>query len=333
MTATMKAVVLTGYGEPQDVLRLDTIARPTPTRDQVLVRVRAAAVNDWDWCFARGKPRIYRLLFGLTRPKVTVLGVDVSGVVEAVGEGVHSLAVGDEVYGDLSEAGFGGFAEYVCCRQDAWTKKPSRMTFEEAAALPHASLLALQGLVDIGQIQHGERVLINGAGGGVGVIGLQIAKRHGAEVTGVDSAFKLKALSALGFDHVIDYQAHDFTSDGQRYDLILDTKTTRSPFRYLRSLTPKGRYVTVGGDAARLLQTALAAPLVRTSLIRASQTKQVHVLALKPNQGMATINEMFETWGLQCLIDGTYTLADLPRALQRFGAAEHIGKILISVSA
>jgi NADPH:quinone reductase-like Zn-dependent oxidoreductase len=216
MTATMKAVVLTGYGEPHDVLRLDTVEKPTPTHDQVLVRVRVAAVNDWDWCYARGKPQIYRLIFGLTRPSVPVLGVDVSGVVEAVGEGVTSLAVGDEVYGDLSEAGFGGFAEYVCCRQDAWTKKPSRMTFEQAAALPHASMLALQGLVDIGKIQNGERVLINGAGGGVGVIALQIAKRHGAEVTGVDSAPKLNALTTLGFDHVIDYQTHDFTGDGQR---------------------------------------------------------------------------------------------------------------------
>jgi NADPH:quinone reductase-like Zn-dependent oxidoreductase len=182
--------------------------------------------------------------------------------------------------------------------------------------------------VDVGQIQNGESVLINGAGGGVGMLAVQIAKRYGAEVTGVDSAAKLGALEAQGFDRVMDYREHDFTSDGRRYDLILDTKTTRSPFRHLRALTPAGRYVTVGGDVTRLLQTALASPL-----IAAVTRKRVRVVALKPNKDLAQLNQLFETTGLHCPIDGPYPLSEVPRALERFGKAEHVGKIVITLSA
>ena len=223
----MKAIVLTKYGPPS-ALQVGQPAKPTPKDGEVLVKVRATAVNDWDWCFVRGKPLIYRLLFGLSKPKVTVLGAEVAGTVEALGDGANEFQPGDHVYGDISEAGFGGFAEYVCVRQDALHHKPRRMSFEEAAALPHAAMLALQGLVDVGQIQQGERVLINGAGGGVGIIGVQIAEQYGAEVTGVDSADKLDTLRAVGFDHVIDYQQQDFTANGEHYDLIVDTTAVQT---------------------------------------------------------------------------------------------------------
>ncbi len=199
-------------------------------------------------------------------------------------------------------------------------------TFEQAAALPHAAMLALQGLVDVGQIRQGERVLINGAGGGVGTIGVQIAKQYEAEVTGVDSELKLDTLRAAGFDNVIDFRQQDFTRNGQRYDLILDTKTNRSPFRYLRSLNPGGRYVTVGGHLPRLLQTFCAA-----SLVSRVSDKQLRIVALKPNRDLDYINVLFETKGLEFVIDGPYPLSDVPQAVKRFGEAKHVGKVVISV--
>jgi NADPH:quinone reductase-like Zn-dependent oxidoreductase len=187
-------------------------------------------------------------------------------------------------------------------------------------------MLALQGLVDIGRIQQGEKILINGAGGGVGSFGVQIAKRYGAEVTGVDSAAKLPTLEALGFDHVIDYRKTDFTQSEQRYDLILDAKTTRSPHAYLRALKPGGRYVTVGGLPSKMIQLLTAAPL-----ISGLANKRLHILALKPNHGIAYMNDMFERGELRFVIDGPYSLDELPSAMQRFGDAEHIGKVVITV--
>ena len=322
----MKAMVLTRYGSP-DVLQLQELVKPEPGDGEVLVKVRATAVNDWDWGFVRGKPYIYRPLMGLFRPRVAVLGAEVAGTVEAAGNGATKFQPGDDVYGDISEAGFGGFAEYVCVREDALGPKPPGMTFEQAAALPHAAMLALQGLVDVGQIRQGERVLINGAGGGVGTIGVQIAKQYGAEVTGVDRALKLETLSSVGCDHVIDYRREDFTRNGQRYDLILDTKTTRSPVSYLRSLNPDGRYVTVGGHSLRLLQVLCMAPLI--SRLR---RKQVRLVALKPNKDLGYVNDLFERNELECVIDGPYRLSDAPQAIQRFGEAKHVGKVVIAVA-
>ncbi|MFQ5571717.1 MAG: NAD(P)-dependent alcohol dehydrogenase [Rhodothermales bacterium] len=322
----MKAIVLTRYGSP-DVLRLEEVAKPEPRDDEVLVKVHATAVNDWDWSFVRGKPYIYRLMFGLVRPRVAILGVEVAGIVEATGNHVAKFQPGYHVYGDISEAGFGGFAEYVCVSEDALSRKPPGMTFEQAAALPHAAMLALQGLVDLGRIRQGESVLINGAGGGVGTIGVQIAKQFGAEVTGVDSALKLDMLRSMGFDHVIDYQREDFTRNGQLYDLILDTKTNRSAFRYLRSLNPGGRYVTVGGYLPWLLQVFCMEPLISRF-----SGKHVRIVALKPNKDLGYVNDLFETNGLDCVIDGPYPLSDVPEAVQRFGEAKHLGKVVITVA-
>jgi NADPH:quinone reductase-like Zn-dependent oxidoreductase len=322
----IKAIVLSRYGSAAD-LTLEEIARPVPKDGQVLVKVHATSVNDIDWAFMRGKPHVYRLLFGVLKPKVAVLGAEIAGIVEAVGPGATRFQPGDQVYGDICEAGLGGFAEYVCVRDTALAHMPPGVSFHQAAALPHAGMLAWQGLVDVGRIREGERVLINGAGGGVGTLGVQIAKAYGCEVTGVDRDFKLPALESIGVDHVIDYRQVDFTEDGQRYDLILDARTTRSPLRYLRALNAGGRYVTVGGDLPRLLQILFLGPGIAKTT-----GKRVRIVALKPNKGLDHLHGLIESRGLRCVIDGPHGLADVPSALERFGAARHVGKIVIAVT-
>ncbi len=321
----MKSIIYRRYGTPE-VMQLLEQPEPIAARDQVLVKVHATAINDWDWTLLRGQPLILRLLSGPFKPKTSILGTEVAGVVAALGDGVTGFSVGDRVYGDLSEAGFGGFAEYVSVPEKAVHPMTANMTFEQAAALPHAGLLALQGLVDVGGIRQGDRVLINGAGGGVGAIGLGIAKAFGCKVTGVDKASKLGALNAMGFDDTLDYEQTDFTRHGQRYDLVLDAKTTRSPLRYLKALEPGGRYVSVGGYLPKLFQLFCAGPVIRKVT-----NKQLKILALKPNQGLDRLKDLFESGALNCMIDGPFALADVPAAMARFGRADHLGKIVISV--
>lgn len=322
----MKAIVFTKYGAP-DVLQLKEMPKPSPGEEEVLVKIHATAVNDYDWSMVRGKPYLYRLMFGLWKPKKQIPGMELSGTVEAVGKNVRAFQVGDAVFGDISEYGFGSFAEYLCIHEKALVLKPAAMSFEEAAAIPHASLLAHQGLVEIGKIQKGQQILINGAGGGVGTFGLQLAKLYDAEVTGVDTGNKLGMMQSIGFDHVIDYKKEDFTKNGQRYDLILDAKTNRSIFSYARSLKPNGTYVTVGGYLSSLLQLLMLKPL-----LSASSEKRFHILALKPNKDIAYINELFEAGKLKTVIDGPYTLSQTPEAVQYFGEGKHQGKVVISVS-
>ena len=220
----MKAIVYHKYSPP-DVLELNEVEKPTPKDDEVLIKIHAASVNSWDWDLLRGKPFVNRLLFGLLKPKINILGVDIAGQVEAVGRNVKRFEPGDEVFGDISGCGFGAFAEYVCARENVLALKSTSMTFQEAAAVPQAAVLALQGLRDKGQIQKGQKVLINGAGGGAGSFAVQIAKSFGAEVTGVDSTGKLDMMRSIGADQVIDYTQEDFTKNGQVYDLILDVVT------------------------------------------------------------------------------------------------------------
>ncbi len=321
----MRAIVYSEYGSP-DVLRLEEVEKPMPKDDEVLVRVCAASVNDWDWALIYGEAT-NRLLHGLTKPKLRILGGDVAGRVEAVGAKVSAFRPGDEVYGDLCMAGFGTFAEYVCAPAQALINKPAGMTFEQAAAIPQAGMLAVQGLSDAGEIGSGKnRVLLNGAGGGVGTFALQLAKTYGVEVTCVDSAEKLDMLSELGADHVIDYRQVDFTRDGQRYDLILDPRSTRSPYDYARALAPEGIYVTVGGQSWRLFQA-----FVLGRLISKTHNKHIRVVALKPNKDLAFVNAQFEAGHLVPIIDGPYKLEDTAKALHRFASAEHLGKIVITV--
>lgn len=314
------------YGTP-DVLTLRDVAMPTPKANEVLVRVLAASVNDWDWGLLRGAPVVTRIFSGLFTPKVRIMGCDLAGRVEAVGEGVTAFHPGDEVYGDLCMSGFGAFAEYACAPEAGLARKPPGMTFEQAAAIPQAGMLAVQGLIDVGQLRSGQKLLLNGAGGGVGTLALQIAQLYDVEVTVVDKAGKLDMLRAMGADHVLDYQREDFTKDGKGYDLILDVKTNRSPFAYARALNPKGTYATVGGDMLRLLQVMVLRPLIS----RVS-TKHVRVVMLKPNKDLAYMSELFEAGKLKPVIGSRYELADVPEALRLFGTGDHQGKIIITVS-
>jgi NADPH:quinone reductase-like Zn-dependent oxidoreductase len=233
--------------------------------------------------------------------------------------------VGDEVYGDISDVGFGTFAEYVAVEEKALVHKPEKMSFEEAAAISHASMLAYQGLIDVGNIQNGQKILINGAGGGVGTFGLQIAKLYDAEVTGVDTGEKLQMMQSIGFDHIIDYKKEDFTKNGQQYDLVLDTKTNRAPLTYLRALRPGGKYVTVGGKLQLLFRMLLAGFLMKTI-----SSKSLQILALKPNKDLEAIHQLFKAGKLKVVMDGPYPLEKGPEIVQYFGEGLHQGKVILS---
>jgi NADPH:quinone reductase-like Zn-dependent oxidoreductase len=268
---------------------------------------------------------VNRMLNGVRSPKIKILGSDIAGRVEAVGKNVRKWRPGDEVFGDLSGR-WGGFAEYVCARENDLALKPPTMSFEQAAAIPQAAMLAVQGLIDKGKIKQGQKLLINGAGGGVGTFGIQIAKLYGVEVTGVDNTGKLDMMRSMGFDHVIDYTKEDFTKNGKCYDLILDVKTNRSVFDYARALNRNGVYVTVGGSVARLFQALLQAPWF--SMIH---KKYIRIVALKPNKDLNYINGLFEAGKIKPLIDGPYRLDEVPEAFRLFGKAEHKGKIVITI--
>jgi NADPH:quinone reductase-like Zn-dependent oxidoreductase len=316
----MKAIVFTRYGSP-DGLELREVPRPTPEDDELLIDVHASSINSWDWEFLNGTPFLNRLMFGLLKPKP---GKQILGTVEAVGRRVTRFQPGDEVFGDLWD-NWGGFAEYACAHEAALEAKPANSTFEEAAAVPQAGVLALQGLRMAGRMQPGQKVLINGAGGGVGTFAIQLAKRSGTEVTGVDAPHKLNVVRSVGADHVIDYTQRDFTSTAERYDLIIDCQGSRSMADYKRALRPGGTYAMVGGS--RVL------PLLFESF-RASLTgesRKFRLVAEGPNKGLAELKELLEAGELVPIIDRTYRLSEVPEALRYFGEGRHKGKIAIAV--
>jgi NADPH:quinone reductase-like Zn-dependent oxidoreductase len=319
----MKAIVFTKYGAP-DVLELKEIDKPIPKGDEVLIKVYAVSINDWDLGLLQGD-LINRLINGLFKPKIKILGSDIAGRIEAVGKNVKKFQPGDEVYGDLSGS-WGGFAEYVCGRENALALKPVSMSFEEAAAIPQAAMLAIQGLRDKGQIHSGQKLLINGAGGGVGTFAVQIAKLSEVEITGVDSSLKLDMLRSMGYDHVIDYTQEDFTKNGKCYDLILDVKTNRSIFNCARALSLNGIYVTVGGSMVRLFQALLIGPWIRMI-----SKKKICIVALKSNKDLDYMNELFESGKVKPVIDGPYKLDEVPKAFRHFGEGAHKGKVVITV--
>jgi NADPH:quinone reductase-like Zn-dependent oxidoreductase len=319
----LKAVIYTKYGGPE-VLQIKEIEKPSPKHDEVLVKVHATSLNDWDLGLLDGD-FINRILNGPLKPRRKILGSDIAGRVEAVGKNVNKFKIGDAVYGDLSGR-WGGFAEYACAPESKLALKPAGMSFNEAAAIPQAAMLAVQGLIDKGKIQQGQKLLINGAGGGVGTFAVQIAKLYGAEITGVDRTSKLEMLRSLGFDHVIDYTREDFTKNGQHYDLILDAKTNRSMFNYARVLSPGGTYVTVGGSNFRLLQALLQGPWISMF-----SKKHIRIVALKANKDLQYMNELFESGKVKPVIDGPYKLEDVPEAFRLFGKGEHKGKVVIAM--
>ena len=319
----MKAIICTSYGLP-DVLKLTEIAIPIPRGNEVLIKIHATSVNSWDWELLRGTPFVNRLMFGLRKPKV-ILGCDIAGRVEAVGNNVKRFKLGDEVFGDLSASGWGGFAEYVSVSENALAPKPDFLTFEQAAAVPQAGLLALQGLRYKGDIQPGQKVLINGASGGVGTFAIQIAKSYGAEVTGVCSTGKMELVRSLSADHVIDYTREDFTKCGQCYDLILDVQAHHSIFDYKKALRPSGVYVMVGGATARINQLVFFKPWISLT-----SSKKMGLLLHKANKDMALLLELLEAGKVVPVIDKRYSLSEVPVALQYFGDGCHKGKIIVN---
>lgn len=321
----MKAIVCYRYGLPE-VLQLTDLPIPEPTDCEVRVLVRATTINDWDWSLVRGKPYPYRSFYGISKPKQPIFGVELAGIVDAVGSAVTGFKIGDEVYGDISGHGWGTWAEYVCVKESDIVHKPREMNFTEAAALPHASILAWQGLVDAGHLKQGQKILINGAGGGVGACAVQIAKTFGAHITGVDHGDKFTMMGDLGFDQVLDYRKQDFTKSGEQFDLILDAKTMKWPLSYLRVLKPTGRYITIGGGPARLLQILALKPIV--SLIT---KKHLQIVALKPNKGLEHIDLLYKEGKIKPIIDGPYPFEAIPEQLARFGDGKHLGKIVITV--
>lgn len=321
----MQAIIFNKYGSP-DHLHLTNVEKPMPKDNEVLVRVRAASINSWDWDALHGRPWVNRVMFGLFRPKDRILGADIAGVVEEAGGKVKDFRPGHAVFGDISGAGFGGFAEYVCVRADILAKKPGTMTFEQAAAIPQAGVLALQGLRDTGQmpsIAQNMKVLINGAGGGVGTFAIQMAEHWGAEVTGVDRGDKLELMRLLGADHVIDYQKTDFTATGERYDLILDVVANRPLSDFRRALNPDGTCVIAGGTSPVLIRTLLFGRW-------GSDGRRVRLLMHKPNRGdLEMMVRLFED-GIKPVIDRSYALRDVPEAMRYFGEGGVKGKVVIA---
>jgi len=323
----MKAIIYHKYGSP-DVLELKEIEKPTPKDNEVLVKIHAASVNAYDWHLLRADPFLVRLMGGgLLKPKNQILGADIAGRVEVVGRKVKQFQPGDEVFGDISGCGSGGFAEYVSVPENALALKPANITFEEAAAVPMAAVTALQGLRDKGQIQPGQKVLINGASGGVGTFAVQIAKSFGAEVTGVCSTKKLEMVRSIGADQVIDYTQEDFTQNEQRYDLILAANGYHSLSDYKRALSPKGIYVATGGSMAQIFQAMLLGPWVSMA-----GSKKMGALSAKPNQkDLVFMKELLEAGKAVPVIDRRYTLSEAADALRYLGEGHARGKVVITL--
>ena len=321
----MKAIVYYKYGSP-DVLKLEEVDMPTPADNQLLIKVCAISVNRSDWEALTGKP-LYARIGGLIKPSNKILGSDIAGIVEAVGKDVRQFKPGDKVFGLILNYG-GGFAEYACISEKTLALKPAGFTFEEAAALPQAAFIALQGIQDKGKVQPGQKVLINGAGGGTGTFAIQLAKLAGAEVTGVDNAEKLDFMRSLGADHVIDYTREDFTKNGQQYDLILDVIANRSVFAYQRALKPNGSYFMAGGSAATIFQMLLVRPWIKRTT-----GKIIRLLLVQTeSKDLVYMTELIESGKVKLVIDKSFPLNETAEALRYLGEGHAKGKVVITVA-
>ncbi len=328
MSKRMKAIVYRKYGPP-DVLKLEEVEKPSPKNGEVLIKVHAASVNAADWHLMRADPFIVRLMGeGFLKPKHKILGADIAGVIEEVGGNVEKFRRGDEVFGDISECGWGGFAEYACARENALELKPANISFEQAAAVPLAGVTALQGLRDKGRIAPGKKVLINGASGGVGTFAVQIAKLLGAEVTAVCSARNLEMARAIGADKVIDYAREDFTRNGRQYDLILAANGYHSISDYKRALSSNGIYVMSGGSMAQVFQAMLLGPWISMT-----GRKKIGAVMARPNQkDLSFIRELLENGRIKPVIDRRYALKEVPEALRYLEEGHAQGKVVIIMS-
>jgi len=319
----MKAIVCTQYGPP-DVLQFKELTKPTPADNEVLIKLYAASVNPVDLHLMRGKPFLLRLISGgLHAPKRKVPGHDIAGRVEAIGRNVTQFKPGDEVFGACR----GAFAEYVCAKEDNLALKPDNNSFENAAALPIAALTALQGLRDKGRIQRGQKVLVDGASGGVGTFAIQIAKSFGAEVTAVCSTRNMDRARSIGADHIIDYTREDFTKSGQRYDLILAANAHRSIFDYRRALSQNGTYVMAGGGGVQALQTLLLGPL----LSRIGSKKARFFIAKIDQKDLVFLKDLLEAGKVVPVIDRRYPLSAAAEALRYLAEGHAQGKIVLTV--
>lgn len=322
----MKAVVYTKYGSP-DVLEYAEAEKPVPKDDEVLVEVRAASLNAFDWRLLRGRPFVARLSGGLFKPKNPILGEDIAGRVEAVGKKIGRFKRGDEVFGDLASCGSGGFAEYACGRENVLALKPHGLTFEQAAAVPMAALTALQGLRDKGRIRAGQKVLIHGASGGVGTFAVQIAKSFGTEVTAVCGPASQDMVRSLGPDRVLDYTRDDFARDGRRYDLILAVNGSRSLADYERALSPGGNYVAAGGSNAQIFQALLLGPL---RSIGRGRTMGALIARTNPKD-LNFIKDLLESGTIRPVIDRRYALSEVADAVRYLEEGHAKGKVVIAV--
>jgi NADPH:quinone reductase-like Zn-dependent oxidoreductase len=322
----MKAIVYRRYGSP-DVLQYEDIDKPTVGDDQVLIKVRAASVNPYDCHFMRGTPYFMRLMTGLRKPKVTRLGVDVAGHVEAVGRNVTQIKPGDELFGSCR----GAFAEYVCAPESALAMKPDNVTFEQAASVPVAALTALQGLRDKGRIQAGQKVLINGAAGGVGTFAVQIAKSFGADVTGVCSTRNVDMVRSIGADHVVDYTREDFTRSGHLYDLILDCIGNHSFFACRRVLNSRGIFLAVGGASGRWMIGTLARLITVLVLSRFVSQTFVVVMAKGSKEDLTIMHDLMKAGKVTPVIDKCYRLSEVPEAVRYLEQGHARGKVVITV--
>ena len=314
----MKAIVYERYGSP-DVLELRDVDKPGVADDGVLVRIRAASANPYDWHFMRGKPYFTRLMFGLLKPRAHGFGADLAGEVEVVGKDVTRFRPGDAVFGE----GAGAFAEYACVPERSLAKKPANLTFEQAAAVPMAGVTALQGLRDSGKIRAGQKVLVLGASGGVGTFAVQIAKAFGAEVTGVCSTKNVEMVRKIGADHVVDYTRDDFTRSGVCYDLLLDTIGNRSLRECRRVLSPKAVYVHVGGRMARVLELPIVSPFVSQNLVQ--------LIAKRNKDDLEILSGLIEAGKIAPVIDRAYPLNEVPEAIGYLEEGHARGKIVITV--
>ncbi len=324
----MKAIVYHEYGSP-DVLELEDVDKPVVKNDEVLVRVLGVAVNPGDWDLLNGTPYLFRMIFGLRKPRNRVLGLAIAGRVEAVGSDVSKFQLGDEVFAGISK---GGFAEYACVPEDALALKPSNLTFDQAAAVPIAGVTALQGLRDTGRIEPGQKVLINGASGGVGTFAVQIAKSFGADVTGVCSTSNVDLVRSIGADDVIDYTKEDFTMSGQQYDLIFDNVGNRSLPDYRRALTRKGTLIPnsnkgsghwIGGFLSRAIQALVVSPFVSQRLRPFAATEK--------SQDLVALAELIEAGKVTPVIDRTYPLTETAEAVSHYGTGHTRGKVVITL--
>ena len=320
----MHAIVYSKYGPP-DVLRLEEVEKPVPKDHEILLKVRAASVNPLDWHFMRGTPYLVRIMTGLRKPKVMRLGVDVAGQVEAVGKDVTQFKPGDEVFGTCR----GAFAEYVCSREPELVLKPENITFEQAASVPIAAFTSLQGLRDKGHLQPGQKVLVNGAAGGVGTLAVQIAKAFGADVTGVCSTRNLELVRSIGADRAIDYTQEDFTKSGQRYELLFDLIGNHSLLARRSVLTPQGICVMAGGPTGRW-KMGLARGIRAYVLSMFASQKLVTCLAKANKADLTSIFELMKTGKVTPVIDRRYSLSEVPAAIRYLETGHARGKVVIT---